>query len=288
MNKDLLWSLCPNEYLKRFIEQGIRPDGRTSEISRNICIQKNTIPNYDCSVSIKAGSSSYMAGSTNKIAINESDSDIQRRIIVNIDFPKVCGVTVSTNQSIYIANTIMECLNDTRILNKGLLSSKVNDKDIFWVIYIDIVCLSYDGNALDYCFLAAVASLIDTNIPKNIEWDKEYSWYRISSDNILLEPSGNICNEDTNVQEDSSNRILKYIPIFVSFLYLSGGYWVCDPSHIEDSQGDIISFCCLGIEEKVTLVTQRITKCDTCLQSNLSHLKKVAIQHALNIRRLLI
>lgn len=43
---------------------------------------------------------------------------------------------------------------------------------VAWCLYIDIVCLDYDGNLTDVCVMAMVAALADLRLP-HIIYDEE-------------------------------------------------------------------------------------------------------------------
>jgi len=41
-----------------------------------------------------------------------------------------------------------------------------------WVLYVDAICINFDGNALDAALLAMVAALRNTTLPK-ARWDED-------------------------------------------------------------------------------------------------------------------
>ena len=49
----------------------------------------------------------------------------------------------------------------------GVDSLVVADSDLVWVLHVDAVCLSLDGNLLDTCCLAAVAALSTSKLERS-------------------------------------------------------------------------------------------------------------------------
>ncbi|KAH8739815.1 RPR45-like archaeo-eukaryotic exosomal RNAse PH [Cryptosporidium ryanae] len=295
--KSSLWQLRPDEYLNRFLDKGVRCDGRKPEVCRRFKLEVNRSGSHllndlceSVKLSIRAGNSSYISSCTPRIIKTDFDKKTNElisnnRIVVNLELPPICGFSGNSNYSTYVSNTITECLNDQRIINKDAFKSVFKNKELHWVFNVDIVCLSYDGNPLDYALILAIASVINTEVPKHIFWDNNYNWFRFSSDpNISINDI-----EEKNVNKDHGNSIgettyFKNIPIFVSFAYLNGKIWVCDPSSMEDSQGEIVSFCNVD-DENTTLQVQCITSYPSGkLHSDLNSLMRTAEKRAREIR----
>ncbi|OII73895.1 ribosomal RNA processing protein 43 [Cryptosporidium ubiquitum] len=289
MNKSSLWYLRPDEYLNRFLEQGVRCDGRKPEVCRNFKLELNKLSsNHYGAISVRIGNSSYIACCNPQIIHTGFDQESNNvitnsRINVSLELPTICGFTGNSNHSNFVSNTITECLNDTRIINKKAFITKFQDKEIHWVIDINVVCLSYDGNPFDYTLIAAIASLCNTSLPENLIWDDTYNWFRFSSESI----SKNEVRKEHKMQ-DTSEFFLKKVPIFVSFSYLNDSIWVCDPNYMEDSIGSTVTICCVD-DQINTLQTQCISKYTPGrLKNDLSQLIAVASKRADEIRACLL
>jgi exosome complex component RRP43 len=73
----------------------------------------------------------------------------------------------------------------------------------YWVLYVDILCLALDGNALDAAWLAVVAALRDTTLPR--------AWWDQDKESILCSP----------LTSEASKLNLANIPLAVTFAILS-------------------------------------------------------------------
>ncbi|KAH7648523.1 RPR45-like archaeo-eukaryotic exosomal RNAse PH [Cryptosporidium bovis] len=305
--KSSLWQLRPDEYLNRFLEKGVRSDGRKPEVCRRFKLEATKFgPDFasdsceSVKLSIRAGNSSYFSSCTPliiKTSFEEKTNKLisNNRIIVNLEFPSICGFSGNSNYSTYISNTITECLNDQRVLNKDAFKSVVKNKEIHWVFNINIVCLSYDGNSLDYALMLAIASVINTKLPRHIFWDTNYNWFRFSSDKDIEKCEDFLVND---VHKDNLNgergsltckpTYFKNIPIFVSFAYLNEKTWVCDPNSMEDSQGEVVSFCNID-DNNTTLQTQCIASYPSVgLHCDLNSLVRTVEKRAKEIREYLL
>ena len=111
----------------------------------------------------------------------------------------------------------------SNILEKSLRESKALDTNalciapgkLVWKIVIDINIINYDGNAIDACFLSAVASWLSYKIP----------FLRKKNDKV-------ICNGQ------SINLTMLHIPLCVSFGLFNANEgkckFICDPNWKEE------------------------------------------------------
>ncbi|KAK9171274.1 3' exoribonuclease family, domain 1 family protein [Cryptosporidium meleagridis] len=289
MKKSSLWYLKPDEYLNRFLEQGVRCDGRKPEVCRNFRLELNELSssNYGA-ISVRIGNSSYIACCNPQIIHTGLDQESNNvitntRINVSLELPTICGFTGNPNHSSFVSNSITECLNDSRIINKEAFVTKFQGKELHWLIDIKVVCLSYDGNPLDYTLIASIASLRNAILPKNLVWDDDYNWFRISSYPVSKDEV-----KREQMMQDSSSFFLKKVPIFVSFSYLNDSIWVCDPNYMEDSIGSTVTICCVDNQIN-TLQTQCISKYTPGkLKNDLNQLIDVASKRADEIRACLL
>ncbi|KAJ1610123.1 RPR45-like archaeo-eukaryotic exosomal RNAse PH [Cryptosporidium canis] len=285
MSKNSLWYLRPGEYLNRFLERGVRCDGRKPDVCRNFALEFNQLSS-SChgAISVRIGNSSYIACCSPQIICTdfcpELNEDItNQRINVSLELPTICGFTGNPNHSSFVSSSITECLNDARVINKDAFVTRFEDRELQWIININVVCLSYDGNPLDYTLIAAVASLCNTSLPAHMTWDDDYKWFRIQPEPAPLGETKRKCG-----MPGDPSFFLKRIPIFVSFSYLNESIWVCDPNHMEDSVGDSVTICCVD-EQINTLQTQCISKYPQGkLKNDLGHLISVASKRADEIR----
>lgn len=290
MNKRSLWYLSPDEYLNRFLERGVRCDGRRPEVCRSFAFELNRLSSCGYgAVSVRAGSSSYIASCNPQIISTSFDRESNDaitncRISVSLELPTICGFTGNPNHSSFVSSSVTECLNDSRIINKDAFVTRLQDRELQWMIEINVVCLSYDGNPLDYTLIAAVASLYNTSLPGDMIWDDSCSWFRVSTWPVSRHETP---GRDSMVL-DSPGFFLKKVPVFVSFSYLNDSVWVCDPNYMEDSIGNGVTICCVD-EQISTLQTQCVRRyAPGKLKHDLSQLISVASKRAEDIRAVLL
>lgn len=285
MNKSSLWHLRPDEYLNRFLERGVRPDGRRPEVCRSLALEFNRLSSSAYgAVSVRVGNSSYIASCSPRIISTSFDREsndaiTNARISVSLELPTICGFTGSPNHSSFVSSSVTECLNDARIINKDAFVTRLQDRELQWTIEVSVVCLSYDGNPLDYTLIAAIAALRNTSLPEDITWDDSCNWFRVSSWPAPRDEAGR-----ERRAPQSPGFFLKKVPVFVSFSYLNDSVWVCDPNYMEDSIGNSVTICCID-EQTNSLQTQCIRRyAPGKLKHDLSQLISVASKRADEIR----
>ncbi|RMX49758.1 hypothetical protein pdam_00019763 [Pocillopora damicornis] len=117
----------PLEYYRQFLKEDVRPDGRTLLEFRKTILNVGSISTAEGSALVKVGNTTVVCGVKAEFAVPSQDKP-KRGFIVNLE--DLCIV-------------------------EGKLS---------WVLYVDIMCLSYDGNITDACLIAAIAALLNTHL----------------------------------------------------------------------------------------------------------------------------
>lgn len=78
--------LYPDQYLARFISQGVRPDGRPLALARATSIGLGVVHTADASALVKVGSTTVLAGAKCEVMPASADEPDRGRLAV-----QVCG-----------------------------------------------------------------------------------------------------------------------------------------------------------------------------------------------------
>jgi exosome complex RNA-binding protein Rrp42 (RNase PH superfamily) len=86
--------------------------------------------------------------------------------------PQFSGRGKPSEFAIATAETVRSAITGSKVFDLDELC--IAEGKAVWVLYIDMVCLDFDGNLLDACFLSAIAALRSLRIPQTkIEDDGE-------------------------------------------------------------------------------------------------------------------
>ncbi|GJN87896.1 hypothetical protein Rhopal_000851-T1 [Rhodotorula paludigena] len=147
--------LFPRPYLERFLAESVRPDGRPAgnqapqaDVWRDASANIGSVSTAPSSALVRLGKTSVVCGVTLEIA----PPDLARPHEGFIDEAQVLS---SRLRDILISSNVLP-----------LSSLVVEPGKAAWVVYIDVVCLNYDGGVLDAAVLAAVGALKNLVFPE--------------------------------------------------------------------------------------------------------------------------
>ncbi|KAK0555597.1 hypothetical protein OC861_000175 [Tilletia horrida] len=166
--------LRPTAYLSRFLDQNVREDARTFDEFRPTHVNVGAIETADGSCMVKLGSTLVIAGVKAEIAKPDEDTPAQGWIIPNVDLSAGCSPRFKSgppgDEVQALTDRILDIFADANpVAPESLL---IERSRAAWCLYIDIVCLAYDGNACDAAILAAIGALRDVQLPQ-AWWDEE-------------------------------------------------------------------------------------------------------------------
>lgn len=259
--------LTPAPFLQAHLKSNIRPSGRRADEFRQPTINKGSLTHANGSAVVRVGNTAVVCGVRGEIlrysdipnppkddASDETLIEELGLVIPNVELSTGCSPSHlpgnapgSQAQALsYRINAILQPIirpADLHIEYEGL---PVGDGDEtvgpqkatkgYWALYVDILCMALDGNALDSICLAAVAALQDTILP-SARWDPD-------REAIICSP----------LKAESRRLSLKTIPITTTFAvystasslkqsHESENWMLADPDGFEEE-------CC---DETVTL-----------------------------------
>ncbi|TDL30067.1 hypothetical protein BD410DRAFT_811430 [Rickenella mellea] len=160
--------LHPRAYLERFISEGFRPDGRTSDDWRETSLNVGSISTADGSALVRVGDTTIVCGVKAEIAEPELDNPNDGFLVPNLDLPAICSPKFKPGPPVEDAQVLSARLYDI-LLSSCVISPSslcIHSGRAVWVLYVDATCINYDGNAFDAALLAMVAALKNTRLPK--------------------------------------------------------------------------------------------------------------------------
>eukprot|EP01071_Lankesteria_metandrocarpae_P006353 Lankesteria_metandrocarpae@DN4326_c0_g1_i1.p1 len=304
MDVQIMEKLLPERYHRKFLEHETRSDGRGFLEPRALQVTQNHFAHCDGSALIRcAGQGVYFAGIKLDIvhvtALNRDEDrakGVNEGLAVSVDFPKISGAkseegaTGDDGLHQNLPHQISECLSG--ILNSEDVFDKEQlvvdkDKEFFWSITINVMCLQYDGCAMDMCMKAAVTALQDTVLPA-VYWDEKVSWWRrkaITDYDMQVATPRDGTAEDCRIQPEIADQIgstfiakefvasgilaldtkvlskeniaargatklsLKRTPRTCTFAKILDNWWIIDPTAAEESVSRAVTLCAIEIEE---------------------------------------
>ncbi|BGP53324.1 hypothetical protein JCM8202v2_000883 [Rhodotorula sphaerocarpa] len=172
LTPELFRRLFPRPYLDRFVDEKVRPDGRPLARAhgdtgcRDVSI--NTVSTAPSSALVRLGKTSVVCGITLEIAPPDLARPNEGFIVPNIDLSALCSPLFRPGPPPDEAQVLSSRLRNILLASNVLPLSQlvIEPGKAAWVVYLDIVCLNYDGGVLDAVVLAAVGALRILRFPE--------------------------------------------------------------------------------------------------------------------------
>ena len=167
LEADAFKKLYPKEFFSKFIESGIRPDGRPVGRCRATTIGLNVVSTADSSALVKIGSTTALAGAKLEVLPPKEDLPNQGQLVIQVEMTSLASSHHRPSRFSEEATSIQE-----RISSAVESSSALNLEDLCinpgkaaWCVYLDIYLLDAAGSLLDAALLAAIACLANMQLP---------------------------------------------------------------------------------------------------------------------------
>ncbi|GAB1519547.1 hypothetical protein RhiTH_002615 [Rhizoctonia solani] len=208
--------LHPRTYFERFIAEGFRPDGRKVDAWRDVRINVGSISTANGSSLVRIGDSTIVCGVKAEIAEPDLERPSEGFIVPNLDLPAICSPKFKPGPPAEEAQMLSEKISDI-LSSSNAIDPKtlcIHPGKAAWVIYVDAVCINYDGNILDATMLAVVAALQNARIPV-----PTYD----------LDTGRTTCS-----RTETLPLALTHMPVTISFGIFDRAHLISDPSSFEE------------------------------------------------------
>ncbi|XP_050521625.1 exosome complex component RRP43-like [Daktulosphaira vitifoliae] len=215
-----------NTYVKEYLANNKRSDGRKLTDFRDTAINLKPITISDGSSVVKIGNTSVICGVRLELGTPKPETPNTGYLLVNVELPSLCYKKfrpgIPCDEAMETTSFLNEICNNCNLVDLKQLCICI-DK-LVWVISFDIYCLNYDGSIVDTCLTALLSSINTIKIPE-VKYDKE--------------------TEEINVITNYKALHVNSMPVASTFAIFSEKYIVADPTEEEEQ-------LCLS---KITIVT---------------------------------
>ena len=167
LQADAFKKLYPREFFSKFVDDGIRPDGRPVGRCRPTTIGLDVVSTADSSALVKIGSTTALAGVKLEVMPPKEGVPDQGQLIVQVEMTSLASSNHRPGRFSEEAASIQE-----RISSALQASVAVHLEDLCidpgraaWCMYLDIYVLDAAGSLLDAALLAAMACLANMQLP---------------------------------------------------------------------------------------------------------------------------
>lgn len=161
--------LKPREYHSQLLSKGRRADGRSLEESRQLKLEIDAIKTADSSSLVKLGNTSLVCGCTTRLVQMQDGLENEDELKIEVELPPICSsptVGYRTNQAAQLlTRTLKSIVADSGCIDRQNLHILGTDK--YWIVDIEVICLTYDGSLLDAALLAVMAALKSLRLVDN-------------------------------------------------------------------------------------------------------------------------
>lgn len=233
--------LTPNAFLHSHLKEGVRPNGRKPDTFREPTVNTGSLSYSNGSAVVRLGDTAVVCGIRGEILLASdipnasANEDIEKLglLVTNIESSTGCspahlpGNPPSTQaQSLSWRLHSLLHVSDLVSLENLRIESEGETK-AYWTLYLDMLCISLDGNCFDAAWIALVAALRDTTLPR-AAWD-------VDNEVVVCSPIVSCaciyrCYAHINEAETASRLQLGSVPIPSTFAIYSTASALKDPS----------------------------------------------------------
>ncbi|KIM22946.1 hypothetical protein M408DRAFT_332623, partial [Serendipita vermifera MAFF 305830] len=208
--------LHPRAYYEKFLSERIRPDGRGLDEFREVQITAGSISTADGSALVRLGETTVVCGVKAEIAEPELDAPTNGYIVPNVEISAICSPRFKPGPPSEEAQVLSQQLYQTILKSQMIPANSlvIHPGKAVWTIFVDAVCINYDGNALDATLLAMVSALCNTRLPKAV-YDEERNT--------------TFCS-----REETVSLGIQKVPVSMTFGVFDSYHVISDPNSFEE------------------------------------------------------
>ncbi|KAF9149467.1 Exosome complex component RRP43 [Linnemannia schmuckeri] len=160
--------LHPAEFFRRFTTEGVRPDGRLLDAFRPTTVHHGVISTANGSAMVRIGGTTLVCGVKAEVAEPKLDTPDQGYLVPNVELSPMCSSKFRpgppSEQAQAVSEAINRVLKESKVLD--LKDLCIEEGKAVWVLYVDAVCVAYDGNIFDAALAAIMVALNNVRIRK--------------------------------------------------------------------------------------------------------------------------
>ncbi|MCX8195527.1 MAG: exosome complex protein Rrp42 [Acidilobaceae archaeon] len=159
-------ALKRQSYLSLY-KRGVRDDGRSIRSPRQVEIKVGVLDKAEGSALVKLGNTQVLAGVKVEVTSPFKDSPNQGVLVVHAENVPLASPIFEPGppdeNAIELARVIDRSLREVKAVDLGSLVIRPGEK--VWNVWVDIYVLDHDGNLFDASMLAAMAALMNADLP---------------------------------------------------------------------------------------------------------------------------
>lgn len=184
---------------------------------RNTTINIGSISTAEGSSIVKLGNTTVACGIKAELANPSPEHPKKGFLVPNLELPPLCSPRFRPGPQSEQAQVLSQFIADT-ITNSEMIDVEdlcILEGKLVWCLYIDLICLNYDGNIVDASMIALLGAIRNTRL------------YEIT------------INEETNSPEPSEKTEIplkiKEQPVASTFVVFDHSIVIADPTDDEES-----------------------------------------------------
>ncbi|KAL4422267.1 hypothetical protein ABPG75_008464 [Micractinium tetrahymenae] len=267
--------LYPDQYLAKFVAQGVRPDGRPLALPRATSIGLGVVTTADASALVKIGSTTVLAGAKCEVMPASADEPDKGRLVVQVEMAPLCSAECRPGRPSEAAQALGEQLG-ALMEGAGVVDRRqlcIDAGKAAWAVYLDLYVLDADGSLYDACLLAALATLASLRLHA-VTVDDAGRIHKAGEDGAAAAPAA-VAQQRPGSQQQGAAPPLRSLQLDCQPVSLTCGVYrgqlLVDPTAEEepllealltatvDEQGDVLGFYKAG--GSATASQQRVLEC---------------------------
>ncbi|XP_023029122.2 exosome complex component RRP43 [Leptinotarsa decemlineata] len=180
-------SLHPIKYYRDYLAHEIRPDGREFNKFRPIILNVGSLDTADGSAIAKVGQTTVVCGIKAELCKPKAESADKGFIVPNLELPPLCSSKFRpgppSDQAQVLSQLIADVIENSKCID--LTDLCIFPDKLVWCLYIDFICLNFDGAVVDASVIALMGALKTATLPvvnydaalDNIQVDADHRKY---------------------------------------------------------------------------------------------------------------
>ncbi|XP_018572080.1 exosome complex component RRP43-like [Anoplophora glabripennis] len=165
-------SLHPAKYYRDYLSHNIRPDGRDFDKFRPIILNVCSIDTADGSAIAKIGRTTVVCGIKAEFCKPKAETPREGFIVPNLELPPLCSPKFRpgppSDQAQVLTQLIADIIENSECIDLKELC--IFPDKLAWCLFIDFICLDFDGAVVDACVLSLMGALRTVRLP-SVEYD---------------------------------------------------------------------------------------------------------------------